>query len=1017
VHLFVHLFAEGHGRMYDILRHRAKGVAGAVLSSCALVCKLHAGGSGLNTVVVVNQNSSNSCELGNYYCQYRQVPPENVLRINWSGGNTLWSSNDFQTNLVMPLLNMLTTRQLTNQVEYVVLSMDIPFQTSFGSTVNSTTSALFYGLRLGNGNDSFGVTNSYAGSEGAFYQTTPAGATGYSFLAAMITAGSLAQAKQLVGQGVTGDCTSPQKSVVLAKNSDPLRNIRFPYFDNAIFNINVLGVSSILRTNTDLVWSPSGCLGFETGFAQFSVPQSMFVPGAIADSLTSFGGVIFGPNSQTNLLAFINAGATGSYGTVAEPGTDVQKFPNPQVYFYQARGFNLAESYYQSVNVPYLGLVVAEPLSAPFAQLGFGEWSTNFPPDSVLNGIAMLSVGFSARDGAHPLQQIDLFVDGKYYETLTNLGLAAGNRLTVALNGYPITYTVPTNSTLGAVAAGLTALVNAATNATQVTASAHGDRIELQSIATNLMTVPFYVVDTTPTNTPGLSYSVNYLPNSFPAQMVPVGLDRNGAFNIEVGIPSPMPYVVQASTNLMDWQPVFTNNLTPGLLDFTDYSSTNSPVRFYRMTWPVADQPPKVSAPTVIGPGVFQMHVDSTPGLPWVVQASSNLINWTSVLTNVPGGPMDFVDGGIANVASRFYRVWLEPSGSPAFTVISAAPNFTLVRVDNAARPYAIGVSTNQGQGTILETNFALGEILTTTTSTMGSGSGLSTFLQASQPRFLDSQAFGVQGYSERSNSIPANSWMQFTFIKTNGQAVIVAITNLAAGNSLTLASQLYNAINTNPALQGSDGVMAADYIINQYGSFFYTGFNLYARSPGYAAAAIQVSPAVSSIQVPSFTSMGSTLTYNLADLRPRDHVYVTAGGFTLNTTFPLDTATLADGYHNLTAVAYEGSDIRTQTHVTLPVQIQNTSLNATMTLLDLTNQAPVQGTYYIQVTANTNSVSSITLFSTGGALSNASNVSTATFQVDGTNLWAGLHPFYAIVVTTNGLQYRTQTQWVHFTP
>jgi hypothetical protein len=258
---------------------------------------------------------------------------------------------------------------------------------------------------------------------------------------------------------------------------------------------------------------------------------------------------------------------------------------------------------------------------------------------------------------------------------------------------------------------------------------------------------------------------------------------------------------------------------------------------------------------------------------------------------------------------------------------------------------------------------------------------------------------------------------MQFTFIKTNGQAVIVAITNLAAGNSLTLASQLYNAINTNPALQGSDGVMAADYIINQYGSFFYTGFNLYARSPGYAAAAIQVSPAVSSIQVPSFTSMGSTLTYNLADLRPRDHVYVTAGGFTLNTTFPLDTATLADGYHNLTAVAYEGSDIRTQTHVTLPVQIQNTSLNATMTLLDLTNQAPVQGTYYIQVTANTNSVSSITLFSTGGALSNASNVSTATFQVDGTNLWAGLHPFYAIVVTTNGLQYRTQTQWVHFTP
>ena len=59
---------------------------------------------------------------------------------------------------------MLAARQLTNQIDYVVLSMDIPFQTVYGSNVNSTTSALFYGLRLGNGSD-LGTTNSYAASE------------------------------------------------------------------------------------------------------------------------------------------------------------------------------------------------------------------------------------------------------------------------------------------------------------------------------------------------------------------------------------------------------------------------------------------------------------------------------------------------------------------------------------------------------------------------------------------------------------------------------------------------------------------------------------------------------------------------------------------------------------------------------------------------------------------------------------------------------------------------------------
>ena len=127
-----------------------------VLASCALVCKLQAGGSGLNTVVVVNQTSSNSCELGNYFCERRQVPPQNVLYINWSGGNTLWTSNDFQTNLVIPLLNMLAARQLTNQIDYVVLSMDIPFQTSFGSSCQQHDLGFVLRLKAGQRERSFG---------------------------------------------------------------------------------------------------------------------------------------------------------------------------------------------------------------------------------------------------------------------------------------------------------------------------------------------------------------------------------------------------------------------------------------------------------------------------------------------------------------------------------------------------------------------------------------------------------------------------------------------------------------------------------------------------------------------------------------------------------------------------------------------------------------------------------------------------------------------------------------------
>src|SRR5688572_23188639 len=103
-----------------------RAVGGVVFAVSA--AGLFAGGSGLNVVVVVNTNSSNSLQLGNYYCEKRGVPPQNVLRIGWTGANTNWVRADFEARLRTPLGAMLASRQLSNQVEYVLLSMDIPYR-------------------------------------------------------------------------------------------------------------------------------------------------------------------------------------------------------------------------------------------------------------------------------------------------------------------------------------------------------------------------------------------------------------------------------------------------------------------------------------------------------------------------------------------------------------------------------------------------------------------------------------------------------------------------------------------------------------------------------------------------------------------------------------------------------------------------------------------------------------------------------------------------------------------------
>jgi hypothetical protein len=243
-----------------------------------------------------------------------------------------------------------------------------------------------------------------------------------------------------------------------------------------------------------------------------------------------------------------------------------------------------------------------------------------------------------------------------------------------------------------------------------------------------------------------------------------------------------------------------------------------------------------------------------------------------------------------------------------------------------------------------------------------------------------------------------------------DGLGVAVTVTNQATGDSVVpLAYDLFNAINAEPGLQGPDGITAEDFATNLFGQ---ATFDLRARSPEYGAATalrIQLLGSQSLTLNPAST-VG--LDQNISDLQPRSHLYVKVGSLNLGANFSLDTTTLSDGFHELTAVAYEGTHVRTQNRIILPLQIQNSPLSATLSSTDLVDVVSVQGTYHVTVTANTNTVSAIHLFSTGGELARVDSQSTAVFAVDGNLLGAGLHPFYALVQTSDGLSYRTATVW-----
>lgn len=96
--------------------------------------------------------------------------------------------------------------------------------------------------------------------------------------------------------------------------------------------------------------------------------SNRFLPGAVADHLTSFGGDLLG-GGQMSSLRWLEAGATGSYGAVAEPCNYTAKFPNVGLMMkHYLGGETLLEAYWKSVAMPGQGLFVGEPLARPFGE-------------------------------------------------------------------------------------------------------------------------------------------------------------------------------------------------------------------------------------------------------------------------------------------------------------------------------------------------------------------------------------------------------------------------------------------------------------------------------------------------------------------------------------------------------------------------------------------------------------------------------------------------------------------------
>jgi uncharacterized protein (TIGR03790 family) len=206
-----------------------------------------------------------------------------------------------------------------------------------------------------------------------FQTTTTKPFTSFAMRPAMVIAGtSTANANTLVDRGVGADATYPLATGYLMRTSDSARSVRFPDFQNVFATWNKPSTLTFeydddSTTGTGLITNKTDVLFYFTGLASVDqLTTNTYLPGAMADHLTSYGGQI--PDSgQMSILRWIEAGATGSFGTVVEPCNYTTKFPQVSVavaeYF---AGATLIEAYWKSVAWPGEGLFIGEPLARPY---------------------------------------------------------------------------------------------------------------------------------------------------------------------------------------------------------------------------------------------------------------------------------------------------------------------------------------------------------------------------------------------------------------------------------------------------------------------------------------------------------------------------------------------------------------------------------------------------------------------------------------------------------------------------
>lgn len=337
-----------------------------------------------NVLVVVNQESSLSRAIGDYYVERRHVPLTNVCRLSVKPDEDI-ARQDYDEKIARPIARFLSRQKLQDQVLYIVTTSGVPLRIkgnvgsliAEGASVDSELTLLYGDMRGQPHRLPAGIRNPFFGKVYAgfrhpdfpIYLVTRL--TGYDFadVKGIIDRALLARNRGNFVIDLKRFDNSPGNGWLRdAARALPKDRVIFDDTGKVLYNQrDVIAYASWGSNDPDrkqrrvgFDWLPGAIMTeyVSTNGRTFNLPPQNWNIGADwANPKLQFAG---SPQSLT--ADYIHEGATGASGHVYEPF--LQFTPRPDILlpaYYHGR--NLAESYYLAIPaLSWMNIVVGDPL-------------------------------------------------------------------------------------------------------------------------------------------------------------------------------------------------------------------------------------------------------------------------------------------------------------------------------------------------------------------------------------------------------------------------------------------------------------------------------------------------------------------------------------------------------------------------------------------------------------------------------------------------------------------------------